>query len=173
MADINVERKSPSIWPWIVGLLVLALLIWAIAEMVDRGDAQLETAQETETEVVPSAVPAPGAVTEVRTLEELAPLGSDDVGQMVRFSAQVIGQPGTDGFWVRTRSGEMIYVVSSRTIQPDQQIEIQGIIERSAPDEATGRIDRAQLRQHPEFDATRVHTEVHVSESGTASQPRP
>ena len=31
MADINIERKRPSIWPWVVGLLVLALLIWAIA----------------------------------------------------------------------------------------------------------------------------------------------
>lgn len=28
MADINVERKGPSIWPWIIGLIILALLIW-------------------------------------------------------------------------------------------------------------------------------------------------
>ena len=31
MADINVERKGASIWPWILGLLVAALLIWALA----------------------------------------------------------------------------------------------------------------------------------------------
>ncbi len=38
MADINVERKGPSIWPWIIGLIVLALVIWALAEMFGRDD---------------------------------------------------------------------------------------------------------------------------------------
>lgn len=38
MADINVERKQRSIWPWIVGLLVLALLIWLLASMFNGGD---------------------------------------------------------------------------------------------------------------------------------------
>jgi hypothetical protein len=33
VADINVERKGPSIWPWVIGLVVLALLIWALVEM--------------------------------------------------------------------------------------------------------------------------------------------
>ena len=37
MADINVERKGPSVWPWVIGLLVLALLIWALVEMFDGG----------------------------------------------------------------------------------------------------------------------------------------
>ncbi|HEX2190892.1 MAG TPA: hypothetical protein VHG51_18435 [Longimicrobiaceae bacterium] len=38
MADINVERKQRSIWPWIVGLLVLALLIWLLASMFNDDD---------------------------------------------------------------------------------------------------------------------------------------
>jgi hypothetical protein len=38
VADINVERKGPSIWPWIVGLLVVALLAWALIEMFGRGE---------------------------------------------------------------------------------------------------------------------------------------
>jgi hypothetical protein len=46
VADINVERKGPSIWPWIVGLIVLALLIWALVEMFGRDD--------TPTTVVPA-----------------------------------------------------------------------------------------------------------------------
>jgi hypothetical protein len=28
MADIRVERRGPRIWPWILGLLLLALVIW-------------------------------------------------------------------------------------------------------------------------------------------------
>jgi len=50
MADINVERKQRSIWPWIVGLLVLALLIWLLASMFNRRDEGVvveETTVET------------------------------------------------------------------------------------------------------------------------------
>ncbi|MEX2572412.1 MAG: hypothetical protein WD737_14025 [Gemmatimonadota bacterium] len=39
MADINVERKGPSVWPWILGLIVLALLVWAFIEMFDAEPA--------------------------------------------------------------------------------------------------------------------------------------
>lgn len=35
MADLNVERKQRSIWPWIVGLLLLGLIIWGLAELLD------------------------------------------------------------------------------------------------------------------------------------------
>jgi len=33
VADINVERKGPSVWPWVVGLLILALLVWGLMEL--------------------------------------------------------------------------------------------------------------------------------------------
>ncbi len=36
MAEINVEKKSNS-WPWIIGL-VLLLLLWGVAEMIDNDD---------------------------------------------------------------------------------------------------------------------------------------
>lgn len=39
MADIDVQRKeSSSIWPWIIGLIVLALLIWLLASLFDNDD---------------------------------------------------------------------------------------------------------------------------------------
>jgi hypothetical protein len=38
MAEINVERKGPSIWPWVIGLIVLALLVWALMELFGRND---------------------------------------------------------------------------------------------------------------------------------------
>ena len=41
MADINVERKGTSIWPWIVGLIVLALLIWALMELFAEDEAEV------------------------------------------------------------------------------------------------------------------------------------
>lgn len=66
MADINVERKGTSIWPWIIGLIVLALLIWLLTEMFDGGD---ETTEPVTTEPVPTqpvAEPVP-VVTEPAT----------------------------------------------------------------------------------------------------------
>src|SRR5690606_39516924 len=55
--------RSPSIWPWIIGLLVLALLIWAIAEMVDTDETQVAGVEEVEPgqAVPPAAVPTPEA----------------------------------------------------------------------------------------------------------------
>ena len=32
MAQINIERKKNPVWPWVLGLILLALIIWAIYE---------------------------------------------------------------------------------------------------------------------------------------------
>ena len=46
MADINVERKRPSILPWILGLVLLAALIWFGAQYIEgRGDASPDAVQ--------------------------------------------------------------------------------------------------------------------------------
>ncbi|HEX8210719.1 MAG TPA: hypothetical protein VF584_11125 [Longimicrobium sp.] len=53
MAEIRVERtRKLGKWPWFVGLLVLALAIWALAEILgedDGGDVveQLDTGAAT------------------------------------------------------------------------------------------------------------------------------
>lgn len=41
MADINVERKGPSVWPWILGLLAAALLLWVLVEMLGDRDPEV------------------------------------------------------------------------------------------------------------------------------------
>ena len=39
MAEIRVERKERrSMLPWILGLLLLALVLWGISEMMGRDD---------------------------------------------------------------------------------------------------------------------------------------
>jgi hypothetical protein len=42
MADINVERKSASIWPWILGSIVAALLIWALISLFGSDDVDVQ-----------------------------------------------------------------------------------------------------------------------------------
>lgn len=68
MADINVERKAgPPAWLWILGLLLLALAIWAIASMAGRDDPDTVAVVDTlgTTEAAPpvaTPVPTTGAV---------------------------------------------------------------------------------------------------------------
>lgn len=50
MADINVERKQRSILPWILGLLVLALLIWLLASMFNGDDDETVVVEQTTVE---------------------------------------------------------------------------------------------------------------------------
>ncbi len=51
MADIRVEPRRPGAWPWIAGLIVLALLIWGLTRLLG-GDDDV---------VVDQAVPPPAA----------------------------------------------------------------------------------------------------------------
>lgn len=60
MADLNVERKQRSIWPWIIGLIVLALLVWLLASMFGDDDREVVTDDPAAEAVV--VEPAPGEV---------------------------------------------------------------------------------------------------------------
>lgn len=57
MADIDVERKETSIWPWLIGLLVLALLIWALAELLSDDDDDVVIDEAAPVLVEPAPVP--------------------------------------------------------------------------------------------------------------------
>lgn len=59
MADVRVERREPSIWPWIIGLLVLSLLIWLLVEVFGSDDAARD---EPAVEQPAMAEPAPGVL---------------------------------------------------------------------------------------------------------------
>jgi hypothetical protein len=58
MADINVERKrsGPNILPWLLGLVLLAALIWGATRFLGGGDetATTTTTESTTTTTTPS-----------------------------------------------------------------------------------------------------------------------
>ena len=56
MTEIHIERKA-AVWPWIVGLLLLALAVWVVLGMM--GDEQ-DTTEQMATEA-PAEAPAAGA----------------------------------------------------------------------------------------------------------------
>lgn len=41
MADIDVQRKRTSIWPWILGLFLLLLLGWAVMELFENDEVDV------------------------------------------------------------------------------------------------------------------------------------
>ncbi|WP_242929140.1 hypothetical protein [Pontibacter vulgaris] len=48
MAEINIERKKKPVWPWILLILILALLGWAIYELTnDRNEVEADDAPTT------------------------------------------------------------------------------------------------------------------------------
>jgi hypothetical protein len=61
VADINVERRGPSVWPWIIGLLVLALLIWGLVEMFGEGSTAATDSNADSVTTGPPPVAAPPA----------------------------------------------------------------------------------------------------------------
>ena len=54
MAEIRIEEKksSGSIWPWIIGLLLLGLIIWGVAEAFEESDETLTEEVMEDDEVV-------------------------------------------------------------------------------------------------------------------------
>ena len=45
MAEIKIERKKKPIWPWLLLLLIVALLVWAIVELLnDDNEVTVEEA---------------------------------------------------------------------------------------------------------------------------------
>jgi hypothetical protein len=162
MADINVERKSPKIWPWIVGLLVLALVIWAVAEMVTTDDTMVA---DRETIDQPAAFPAPAPAPveqDGMDLSQLTPLGPEDAGQRVTFQGEVTGQTTGEGFWVRTVDGDVVFVRTTQMAQTGQQVRVTGTVATAAPDQAErwrtdGQLtEQERVHQNVVIDASRV-----------------
>src|SRR5690606_26436958 len=57
MADIDIQKKSRggSIWPWVLGLLIAAALIWLVVEAVNTDDDNLAEDMTVEDGVYPEA----------------------------------------------------------------------------------------------------------------------
>lgn len=200
MADINVERKGPSIWPWVIGLLVLALLIWAIAEMVDTDEDVTEVAETDGVEQVeepPAAVPEPEPVEpepgvtpdEAVELEELLPLNSDDIGRPVLIEGEVVGEPIDDGFWlrvdndethalfvqtpVRTEDGETL---ETTDVESGDELEIVGVVQRMDGQLSDRAMQDTNVRDETDFEQWTVHEDLRIENTwamapGTQQRP--
>ena len=64
MADIDVERRGTSIWPWIIGLIILALLLWLLFALLDDDGDEVAVEEPVAAPVIaePAAPDYPPAV---------------------------------------------------------------------------------------------------------------
>ena len=78
MTELHIERKERSVWPWVLGiLLLLALLLWFL---FGRGDGAADTAGIAAADSTVAVATTPAAATGD---EALPPA----VGELVRFAA--------------------------------------------------------------------------------------
>ena len=61
MADINIERKGASVWPWILGLLILAGVVWVLMRYYQGDSDNAGTAADSTVvqQPAPQYAPAP------------------------------------------------------------------------------------------------------------------
>ena len=119
MADIDVERKSGANWLWwLLGLLLLALLIWAIAEMLDdEGEVAEPVATEIVEPAAPVVVPVAGATGAATIAEVLANPGAY-AGQSFSTQQVRVAEVVSDrGFWIEN-NGQRLFVVKNES--PEQ-----------------------------------------------------
>ncbi len=142
MAEIRIERRrGPSLWPWVIGLIVLALLIWAIAELVNT-DRDNQTMAAADTVGAPASTaptqPGPaadggssspataGAGSGPAPLQDLMPLGIQDAGQQVTADGIVVSQAPRGGFWMDVGGNTVLWVSGNLKVTPRQAV--QGVI---------------------------------------------
>jgi hypothetical protein len=57
VADINVQRKRPAIWAFVIGAVVLGLLIWGLIRLFDRDEqSRIDTPADV-TQPAPATTP--------------------------------------------------------------------------------------------------------------------
>lgn len=96
MAELNVERKKHSAWPWIVGLLAVLLALWAFSQMNDGNDAAA-TAQAS-SETIGTAPATTDATDDSTATNSSATNSTATTGEAPRDDTATTGEAPADGY---------------------------------------------------------------------------
>ncbi len=145
MAKIDIERKKP-VWPWIVGLIVLALVIWGLFALLNDDEPSvsppvavdpIEPMEPMDPTVMVAPMPPPPTDADNTPI----PVGvivvgpGEFLGQPVVGTAEVADVPTDRGFWLE-QAGQRLYAVIAQSpnmedeinINPGQQVRLAGIV---------------------------------------------
>lgn len=190
MAEIRIERKhGRNLWPWLVGLVVLALLMWAIAELVN-------TDRDNKTMAVADSAGAPGANAEapvpsqpgaaapaserapevgITPVGALIPLGVQHAGQTVSASGQVLTAPSHGGFWLRAEGNTVLWVRSPQPVKQGQSVQdLVATLQRPRPGEVDQWMKDSDLEaQLAKGAPSQITTEVYLDATSSKPATRP
>lgn len=115
MAEIRVEKKSSTAWIWwLLGLLVAALIIWAIVEAMDNDETGVATVPSvTEPMVPPAADPSaatPGTGAAGIPVGQIVASPGDWDGKNVSGEVRVGEVVSDRGFWIEG-DGQRMFVL--------------------------------------------------------------
>lgn len=135
MADIDLERKQKSsIWPWVIGALVLILAVWGIMELVDDDEPDVATVEEVET-TEPAATPEPASEL---TLGTILAEPAAHVGQSYAPGEVVVEEGATErAFWIEGDEGRILTILSGEAtdlglLEEGQRLRIsEGVIQNA------------------------------------------
>lgn len=172
MRHIDLERKGTSVWPWVAGLAIFALVLWGVTSLLAASGGEDDTPLFTTAEdtLEPAAIPSPPApirdMGAGRSLEELGPLTELHVGELVRAEGEVVAT-GTTGFWIVTGAA-VLRVDSERAVRKGDAVVVQGTLHPASDEERTDQIAAEVLSRSAESSSWEVVREVKLVEGSEA-----
>lgn len=156
MRRIDVEKKRPARWPWLLGVGILALVLWGVTvllrapveEVVEP--AGLTTPDTLPPALIPSRPTAIGPRGQDEAGRDISQLGEDDIGESARVAGEVVAT-GNDVFWILSGS-HVLRIDSQRRARRGDSMSVEGIL-RSADGEMTERMATEVMSRHEDFDS--------------------
>lgn len=139
MAEIKIQHKGPTIWPWLAAALALLLLVWGWVAWSSDGDETERLAQATAANT--AAVATAGS--EAIPIAAIMARPADYANQTVSGTTQVVEVISDRGFWLEQQGRRMFAVIEEIPreivdINPGQTVRL------------TGRVYTAETRQQIE-----------------------
>lgn len=175
MARSDFERKQKTVWPWFIGLAVLGLTLLGISALLTWSEETEpavtvptveDTHPPTSIPAAPDADPVTTGSDPARPVEEIAPLGEEDIGQTVRLDGHVVAT-GNEAFWLLA-GDRVLRVDSPRRVRKDDALSIRGTLHPSDA-RTTDLIASDVLSRHPDSGAWHVVRGLKVVEEGASA----
>lgn len=170
MKRIDVEKKRPTRWPWLLGVGVLALVLWGVTvlssapEEEEAEPAGITTPDTLPPALIPSRPAAIGPQGRDEDGRSVSEFDEDDIGEVARVAGEVVAT-GHNGFWILAES-HVLRVDSEARVRRGDSVSVEGTI-RPTDGEATDRMAAEVMSRQGDFaDWTIVRT-LKLVDAGT------
>lgn len=134
MAEINIERKERSIWPWIIGAVLVLLLVWGLTGLFDSDEASevpVATAPAVVEPMQPAAPTPDVAMGDLIPVSAILAAPAGYAGQTISGTATVAEVISDRGFWIEEGGQRAFAVIDEpkpeiKNIQAGQTVRLDG-----------------------------------------------